>query len=112
MRHRRDPSPGPGRPGRRGGLPGGGGRLPSSTKEQAKRITLADLRTICSSVSIPAVAIGGIAQENVEQLRGGGMAGIAVVSALFGAEDVQSAARALKAAAWEITQPDGKGGPR
>ena len=54
---------------------GVGAVFPSSTKEQAKRITLADLRTICSSVSIPAVAIGGIAQENVEQLRGGGYGG-------------------------------------
>lgn len=91
---------------------GVGAVFPSPTKEQAKRITREDLRTICASVSIPAVAIGGIALENVGQLRGGGMAGIAVVSALFGAEDVQSAARALKAAAREITQSDGKGGPR
>ncbi|MCI5500238.1 MAG: thiamine phosphate synthase [Clostridiales bacterium] len=90
---------------------GVGAVFPSPTKEQAKRITLADLGTICSSVSIPAVAIGGITLENVGQLRGGGMAGIAVVSALFGAEDVQAAAQALKAAVGEITQPHGKGGP-
>lgn len=83
---------------------GVGAVFPSPTKENAKRITLDQLRAICSSVTIPAVAIGGISRENIGQLRGGGMAGVAVVSALFGAPDIQAAARTLKAAAQDITK--------
>lgn len=90
---------------------GVGAVFPSPTKENAKRITLEELQAICSSVSIPAVAIGGITGENVAQLRGGGAAGIAVISALFGAGDIQTAARGLKSAAQAIVQTGQKGGP-
>lgn len=75
---------------------GVGAVFPSLTKKNAVRITREQLREICSSVAIPAVAIGGISLENVEQLKGGGMDGIAVVSAVFGAEDIREAARRLK----------------
>ena len=51
---------------------------------------------ICSSVSIPAVAIGGITAENLPPLAGSGIAGAAVVSAVFGAENPETAARQLK----------------
>ena len=47
-------------------------------------------------MSIPTVAIGGIDRGNVLQLRGCGMDGIAVVSALFGAADIRAAAQELK----------------
>ena len=47
-------------------------------------------------MSIPAVAIGGISLENLPALRGGGMRGIAVISALFGAGDIRQAAGQLK----------------
>lgn len=75
---------------------GVGAVFPSPTKKTAIRITNEELRRICGSVSIPAVAIGGIGLENVDQLRGGGMDGIAVVSAIFGAEDIRRAAVELK----------------
>ena len=84
---------------------GVGAVFPSPTKQNAIRITAAELRAICASVAIPAVAIGGITRENLGELRGCGMAGIAVVSAIFSAEDIRAAAQALRAAAAELTQP-------
>lgn len=75
---------------------GVGAVFPSPTKKAAVRITNEQLRAICSSVTIPAVAIGGISYENMDQLAGGGMDGIAVVSAVFGADDIQIATAQLK----------------
>ena len=75
---------------------GVGAVFPSPTKKNAIRITNEQLQTICTCVSIPTVAIGGIDRGNVLQLRGCGMDGIAVVSALFGAADIRAAAQELK----------------
>ena len=75
---------------------GVGAVFPSPTKQTAIRITNSQLKEICSSVNIPAVAIGGISFENVDQLAGGGMDGIAVVSAIFGAEHIKEATSELK----------------
>ena len=75
---------------------GVGAVFPSPTKTNAVRITREQLREICGAVSIPAVAIGGVTAENVEEIRGGGMAGTAVVSAIFGAADIRRAAANLK----------------
>lgn len=75
---------------------GVGAVFSSPTKKNALRITREQLKEICSSVSIPAVAIGGITLENVGELKGGGMSGIAVVSAVFSADDIQKAASLLK----------------
>ena len=83
---------------------GVGAVFPSPTKQNAIRITAEELRTICASVSIPAVAIGGITRENLGELRGCGMAGIAVVSAIFSAEDIQAAARELRDAAADLVR--------
>ena len=83
---------------------GVGAVFPSPTKQNAIRITAEELRAICASVSIPAVAIGGITRENMGELRGCGMAGIAVVSALFSAADIRAAARELRAAAADLIQ--------
>lgn len=82
---------------------GVGAVFPSPTKKNAIRITREQLLAICSSVSIPAVAIGGISLSNVEEIQGGGMCGIAVVSAIFGADNITQAARQLKEKAIEIT---------
>lgn len=73
----------------------------SPTKKNALRITPQKLREICSSVSIPAVAIGGITADNVKEIKGCGHCGIAVVSAVFGADDIKSAAAKLRMAALE-----------
>lgn len=75
---------------------GVGAVFPSPTKKNAIRITEGQLAEICASVHIPAVAIGGITQDNVDQIRGCGMKGVAVVSAIFAAGDITAAARALK----------------
>ncbi len=84
---------------------GVGAVFPSPTKKNAIRITREQLKEICGSVSIPAVAIGGISMENAAALQGGGMAGIAVVSAIFAAPDIRQAAADLRAVAETITAP-------
>lgn len=75
---------------------GVGAVFPSPTKKSAIRITNEQLNEICASVSIPAVAIGGITRDNLAQLKGSRIDGIAVVSAIFAAEDVKTAAEQLK----------------
>jgi len=75
---------------------GVGAVFPSPTKGDAVRITKEQLREIVSSVSIPAVAIGGISYENVCEMKGSSVSGIAVVSAIFGAEDIEKTAALLK----------------
>lgn len=81
---------------------GVGAVFPSPTKKNAIRITGEQLKTICSSVSIPAVAIGGIDLENVMEIKGCGMSGIAVVSAVFSSEDIEKTTVRLKEKAGEV----------
>lgn len=75
---------------------GVGAVFPSSTKTNAVRITNDQLRVITSSVSIPAVAIGGICCDNVGEIKGSHVSGVAVVSAIFGAEDIEKETALLK----------------
>ncbi len=75
---------------------GVGAVFPSPTKKNAIRITKEQLKEIRSSVSIPTVAIGGITYENMTELSGSGVDGIAVVSAVFAAGDIQKAAFRLR----------------
>lgn len=75
---------------------GVGAVFTSPTKTNAIRITKEQLREICASVDIPAVAIGGISLGNASEINGCGQAGIAVVSAIFAADDVRSAAARLR----------------
>ena len=75
---------------------GVGAVFSSPTKKNAVRITTENLTEICSCTSVPAVAIGGIGLHNVSELFGGGMDGIAVVSAIFAADDIQKATAELK----------------
>lgn len=85
---------------------GVGAVFPSPTKTTAIRITRGKLKEICESVTIPAVAIGGISGENVEEIKGGGMEGIAVVSAIFGAVRIEEATRKLKEKAKKVVLND------
>ena len=78
---------------------GAGAVFGTATKADALPLSIAAFREITEAVSIPVVAIGGINEENVERLLGSGAAGIAVVSALFGAEERQLTAAALRAKA-------------
>lgn len=81
---------------------GVGAVFPSPTKKNAIRITTEELKKICSSVRIPAVAIGGITSENAGTLVGGGMAGMALVSAVFGASDIERETAKLKKKIQEV----------
>ena len=75
---------------------GVGAVFPSPTKTNAVRITNEQLRQIVLAVSIPAVAIGGISYDNVCEIKGSSVSGVAVVSAIFGAEDIEKATTLLK----------------
>ena len=81
---------------------GAGAVFGTATKADALPLSIAAFREITEAVSIPVVAIGGINEENVEKLSGSGAAGIAVVSALFGAEERQLTAAALRAKAEKL----------
>ena len=59
----------------------------TSTKKNARSMSVERLKEICDAVTIPVVAIGGIGIHNMEQLAGSGIDGVAVVSAIFAAED-------------------------
>ena len=76
---------------------GAGAVFPTSTKEDAAAVTIGELKRICRSVSVPVVAIGGITEENIMELSGSGIAGAAVVSAIFARDDVAAAAAGLRA---------------
>ena len=68
---------------------GTGAIFPTTTKENAPITLISTLKTICQRVAIPVVAIGGLTSENIEQLIGTGIAGVAVVRDLMQAEDIE-----------------------
>ena len=74
---------------------GVGAVFSTSTKQAAAPVPLETVREICQAVSIPVVAIGGISADNILSLQNSGVVGAAVVSALFAAEDIFSAAQNL-----------------
>ena len=75
----------------------------TTTKKDAKNLTVEQLRAICNAVDIPVVAIGGISAGNILALRGSGVDGVAVVSAIFSQPDPGAAAKRLRALAEELT---------
>ena len=74
---------------------GSGAVFGSTTKKDAIPMKHELLEEICHSVKIPVVAIGGITAENVLQLKGRGIAGVAVVSGIFACEDIEAGTRHL-----------------
>ena len=68
---------------------GTGAIFPTTTKENAPITLISTLNDICQTVSIPVVAIGGLTSENIDQLIGTGIAGVAVVRDLMQAEDIE-----------------------
>lgn len=74
---------------------GTGAIFPTTTKENAPITLISTLKTICQKVAIPVVAIGGLTSENIEQLIGTGIAGVAVVRDLMQAEDIEAKAHAF-----------------
>ena len=78
---------------------GAGAVFGTTTKQNAKNLSLDTLKAICQAVSIPVVAIGGVNADNLPRLAGTGAAGAAVVSALFAQKDPEEAARRMRALA-------------
>ena len=74
---------------------GTGAIFPTTTKENAPITLISTLKTICQRVAIPVVAIGGLTSENIVQLIGTGIAGIAVVRDLMQAEDIEAKTQAF-----------------
>ena len=74
---------------------GVGSVFPTVTKEDAVLVSIEEVENIAKSVSIPTVAIGGISLNNIKELSGSGIDGVAVVSAIMNAEDPKLAARQL-----------------
>lgn len=75
---------------------GSGAVFGSGTKTNVSTLPMQTLREICSAVPIPVVAIGGITEQNLQQLSGTGIAGAAVVSAIFAQENIEEAAIRLR----------------
>ncbi|MCD8074920.1 MAG: thiamine phosphate synthase [Lachnospiraceae bacterium] len=74
---------------------GAGAVFQTGTKSNTVALSYETLQAICASVQIPVVAIGGIAKSNLMALAGSGVSGVAVVSAIFAAEDVRTASAEL-----------------
>ncbi len=74
---------------------GTGAVYATTTKSDAHEVSLHTLTDICNSVTIPVVAIGGITRDNILKLKGTGIAGVAVVSAIFANNEVDRATREL-----------------
>ncbi len=82
---------------------GVGAVFSTTTKLDAHDVSYDTLKAICTAVSIPAVAIGGITVQNAPTLKGSGIAGIAVVSAILAQKDIASATVELRSVANDIT---------
>ena len=74
---------------------GTGAIFPTTTKENAPITLISTLKTICQTVAIPVVTIGGLTSENIDQLIGTGIAGVAVVRDLMQAEDIEAKTQAF-----------------
>lgn len=69
----------------------------TGSKADAAEVSHETLKAICQAVSIPVVAIGGISADNVRELAGSGICGVAVISAIFAQKDIKNATANLKA---------------
>ena len=83
---------------------GVGAMFSTSTKADANVLTKEVLKEICDAVDVPVVAIGGISKGNMAELKGTGIDGVALVSAIFAAEDIEQECRVLRQLAEEMVQ--------
>ncbi len=74
---------------------GVGAMFSTSTKLDASVLSMQTLYDICHSVDVPVVAIGGLGKHNIASLSGAGVSGVALVSAIFAAEDIESECKEL-----------------
>ena len=83
---------------------GVGAAFATHTKEDVNVLPRQTLIDICNAVDVPVVAIGGIHKDNILQLRGTGVDGVALVSAIFSAKDIEAECRELKALSEQIVE--------
>ncbi len=83
---------------------GVGAMFSTTTKLDAFEVSRETAKVICEAVSIPVVAIGGINKKNLLELSGTGVDGVALVSAIFGAEDIEGECKELKALSEKMTK--------
>lgn len=83
---------------------GVGAVFSTSSKPDAGNISHETVKAICEAVKIPVIGIGGISRENILQLRGNGLCGVAVISAIFAQEDIEGAAAELRSLAEELVR--------
>jgi len=81
---------------------GVGAVFSTSTKLDANAVSYGTLKDICKSVKIPVVAIGGIHEGNILELKGSGVDGVALVSAIFGSKHIKEQCRQLKKLSQEM----------
>lgn len=78
--------------------------FPTGSKDDAEDVSFETLKAICQAVDIPVIAIGGITKENVSELKGSGICGIAVISAIFAQKDIKAATKELKKRTMDMVQ--------
>lgn len=83
---------------------GVGAVFTTTTKLDAKPVSYETLKEICHTVTIPVVAIGGISKRNLFQLSGAGVDGVALVSAIFSAQDIEAECRELRALSQKMVE--------
>ena len=81
---------------------GVGAVFSTSTKLDVNILSKETLREICTAVDVPVVAIGGIGKANISQLSGTGVDGVALVSAIFSAENIEDECRLLRSLSKEM----------
>ena len=81
---------------------GVGAIYPTTTKVITQPTSIETLREIGTTVSIPIVAIGGIKEDNMEHLKGTGIAGVAIVSEIMKAKDIKEKCHCLRKKVTEI----------
>ena len=85
---------------------GTGAVFPTNSKSDAGVCGISSLKAVCDAVDIPVVAIGGINENNILELKGSGADGIAVISAIFAQDDIISSAKKLKKLVMEMVKND------
>ena len=83
---------------------GVGAVFPTGSKDDADDVSHETLKAICDAVSIPVIAIGGISRNNIMELAGSGICGIAVISAIFAQPDIEAATKELRTLTEEVVE--------
>ncbi len=84
---------------------GVGAMFSTSTKKDVNFLPKESLKDICQAVNVPVVAIGGIGKSNIMDLSGTGVDGVALVSAIFSADDIEEECRKLRKLSEKMVKP-------